>query len=404
MSATAAGCGSSVGMNFGKEYYKMIVNAGYRGKVGAAAPKFTYTGQYNIRKDGVVELLTSGTIVFLEPKVIDLFMVGGGGAGGLNTSKYQNGYGGGGGAGGYTKTIKRVQVGSSPIQVTIGAGGLPGNSGYNGGATAWGANSVNGGSGNIMSGLGTATGQSGANGGSGGGGGVVSNSDFGTGGSDGNSGESGYPTSTHGGAGQGMSTREFGEAGGKLYAAGGGGGRYLVSNTPVASAGGSGGGGTGAWAGSQTEQYQAAAAGIANTGSGGGGGARRFYEGTGIEIIGSPGSGGSGIVCFREAQELPELAGTWVLNERLYNPETNIKGSFNFTTGPSTGTEYPYEGIEVPASTTGIMAYTRYNTAQNIYNFSNNSWYSRWKTIIIPAGATASDEFRAWLASNATKQ
>ena len=103
-------------------------------------------------------------------------------------------------------------------------------------------------------------------------------------------------------------------------------------------------------------------------------------------------------------QELPELAGTWVLNERLYNPETNIKESFNFTTGPNTGAEYPYQGIEVPASTTETMVYTRYNTAQNIYNFSNNSWYSRWKTIIIPAGATASDKFRAWLASNATKQ
>ena len=81
MSATTAGCGSSVGMNFGKEYYKMIVNAGYRGKVGAAVPKFTYTGQYNVRKDGVVELLTSGTLVFLNPAVIDVFCVGGGGRG-----------------------------------------------------------------------------------------------------------------------------------------------------------------------------------------------------------------------------------------------------------------------------------------------------------------------------------
>ena len=59
----------------------MIVNAGYRGKVGAAMPKFTYTGQYNQRDDGVVELLTSGTITFLNPAVIDIFCVGGGGGG-----------------------------------------------------------------------------------------------------------------------------------------------------------------------------------------------------------------------------------------------------------------------------------------------------------------------------------
>jgi hypothetical protein len=73
----------------------MIVNAGYRGKIGAGVPKFTYTGQYNVRKDGVVELLTSGTIVFLEPKVIDVFCVGGGGHGADPTTITQVGYGGG---------------------------------------------------------------------------------------------------------------------------------------------------------------------------------------------------------------------------------------------------------------------------------------------------------------------
>ena len=55
---------------------------------GGAAIKFTYTGEYNVRDDGVVELLTSGTIVFLEPKVIDLFMVGGGGKGGSPVGSY----------------------------------------------------------------------------------------------------------------------------------------------------------------------------------------------------------------------------------------------------------------------------------------------------------------------------
>lgn len=376
----------------------MIVNAGYRGKVGAGAPKFTYTGQYNIRKDGVVELLTSGTIVFLEPKVIDVFMVGGGGRGGFFKSGTgaQTGFGGGGG--GYTATLRKVNVTGS-YEVTIGAGGIAGQTNGGGGASTFGGLiTANGGYGHqsYSSDLDMIRG---ANGGSGGGGGVSSNSDYGAGGSNGNDGEQGYfPQTIIGGKGQGTTTREFGEANGKLYAGGGGGGRYISAQSPVVSAGGSGGGGTGGWCG--TANTQAAAAGVANTGGGGGGGA--IGPDTSVTVPGA--SGGSGIVCFRDAAPLPELAGTWVLNERLYNPETDIMGSFNFTTGPTTGTEYPYEGIRVPASTTENMVYTRYNSAQNIYNFSNNSWYSRWKTIIIPAGATASDEFRAWLASNATKQ
>ena len=43
--------------------------------------KFTYTGGYGVRKDGVVELHSSGTLVFLNPAVIDIFCVGGGGGG-----------------------------------------------------------------------------------------------------------------------------------------------------------------------------------------------------------------------------------------------------------------------------------------------------------------------------------
>lgn len=357
--------------------------------------KFTYTGDYVVRKDGVVELLTSGTIVFLEPKAIDVFMVGGGGGGSGSNLEYGQGFGGGGG--GYTRTNKRVAVqANTEYPVTVGSGGTPGATGS---ASGFGAYTVDGGTGGaIISGV--TNRYFGGSGGSGGGGGVSSNSDYGTGGHDGSSGESGYPTTNQSGVGQQFTTREFNENGGKLYAGGGGGGRYMVSQSPVVSMGGNGGGGSGGWSGSRASGLtQAPAAGVANTGGGGGGGA---CASTTVYAKGA--SGGSGIVCFRNAQELPVLAGTWVLNERLYNPETNIKESFNFTTGPNTGTEYPYEGIEVPASTTGTMAYTRYNTAQNIYNFSNNSWYSRWKTIIIPAGATASDEFRAWLASNATKQ
>lgn len=282
----------------------MIVNAGYRGKVGAAVPKFTYTGKYNIRKDGVVELLTSGTIVFLEPKVIDVFMVGGGGKGGrcVMTSSPSYYTANGGGGGGYTRTIKRLAAQGS-YEITIGAGSTTAN--VDGGSTAWGtAYTVAGGKSSAQMPAAPASAGTGRAGGSGGGGGVISNSDYGTGGSDGNNGEQGYFGPVAGGTGQGYTTREFGEATGKLYAGGGGGGRYMVSQTPIVSMGGAGGGGTGGWAGSASGQLQYPSAGGANTG-GGGGGAAANYKG-GME----GGSGGSGIVCFRDAQELPELAGT----------------------------------------------------------------------------------------------
>lgn len=266
----------------------MIVNAGYRGKVGASAPKFTYTGQYNQRDDGVVELLTSGTIVFLEPKIIDVFMVGGGGGGHINGNFLATGFGGGGG--GYTKTIRRVNVAANTdITVTIGAGGAPNKKG---GTSAFGNNTVNGGlpgNGNSQSAF------NGGAGGSGGGGGVASSSNHGSGGYDGSNGENGYPASNQGGASQGFTTREFGEVTGKLYAGGGGGGRYMTSGAPIVSIGGAGGGGTGAWAGMSNTQK--ATAGVANTGGGGGGGARRNND---VSIGG--GAGGSGIVCFRVAK------------------------------------------------------------------------------------------------------
>lgn len=284
----------------------MIVNAGYRGKVGAAVPKFTYTGNYNQRDDGVVELLTSGTLTFLSPTLIDRFMVGGGGAGGQAETRYQQGCAGGGGGGGYTRTDKKisVQVGLT-IAVTIGAGGTPSynSNEYNGKPTTWGEVTVNGGNGCVrFAGSERNYTQNGAAGGSGGGGCTISNSDFGSGGSDGNNGESGFPTNVTGGAGQGSSTREFGEATAKLYAGGGGGGKHMFSNTPIVSSGGSGGGGTGGWCGSFASQIQAAASGVANTGGGGGGGAGYASATTGEMPVAPAGYGGSGIVCFRAAK------------------------------------------------------------------------------------------------------
>ena len=284
----------------------MIANThyGYVGK-GGGVPKFTYTGNYNVRDDGVVELLTSGTLVFLNPAVIDRFMVGGGSSGVCPGNGAANNHGLGGGAGGYTRTDKKVEVAANQaIQVTIGKGGKSAlaSVGYcaavAGGATSWDNVSVNGGSG--VNGNTIKVFMPGCNGGSGGGGGVDSNSDYGSGGYDGNNGEQGYISSSYnpaGGTGQGNSTREFGESTGKLYAGGGGGGRWMAASTPVVSMGGTGGGGTGGWA-YATSNKQSAAAGVANTGGGGGGGVDSSNNA--YKIIGA--SGGSGIVCFRAAK------------------------------------------------------------------------------------------------------
>lgn len=262
---------------------------------GGAAVKFTYTGEYNVRDDGVVELLTSGTLVFLNPAVIDVFMVGGGGGGASPRAGISTAGGFGGGGGGYTVTERRRSVSGSYL-VTIGDGGSAMN---DGGATSFGTElSAPGGKSHQIS---ESHNQrlAGSNGGSGGGGGVTSNSDYGTGGSDGSDGErgTGSMAGVPGGTGQGTTTREFGESSGKLYAGGGGGGRYESAASPVISMGGSGGGGSGAWYGVTNGVSQAATAGGANTGGGGGGGAQNADS---FSRIGA--SGGSGIVCFRAAK------------------------------------------------------------------------------------------------------
>ena len=78
-----------------------IVNTHYGFCAKGGALNFTYTGNYNVRDDGVVELLTSGTIAFLNPAVIDIFCVGGGAGGGGGVLSGVNSAGGGGGGGYY---------------------------------------------------------------------------------------------------------------------------------------------------------------------------------------------------------------------------------------------------------------------------------------------------------------
>lgn len=359
--------------------------------------KFTYTGDYVVRDDGVVELHSSGTLVFIDPAVIDVFMVGGGGCGGAceatSGSSYYSANGGGGG--GYTRTVKRVACQGS-YQITIGDGSTAPN--VDGGSSGWGTDlTVPGGkSARKTNAAPTSSASPGWAGGSGGGGGVISNSDYGTGGSDGSDGEKGfYGTSVGGGAGQGFTTREFGEATGKLYSGGGGGGRAMMSTTPIVSAGGSGGGGAGGfrW---DTNVTQVAGAGGANTGGGGGGAVGSYWFGM------QGGSGGSGIVCFRKAQELPELAGTWVLNERLYASESHVQAiQMNYTCVTNAGTTTDCTAIN---DTGNYVFFQKGGSEITRYNFNTNTWTNGAPTITIINPGTASDEFRAWLASNATKQ
>ena len=240
-------------------------------------PEFTYTGEFEIVNDAdepitastdnwKIRFLTSGTLVITKLKSaensIDVFCVGGGGGG----SSRSGNDGGAGGGGGYTATQNDVEmvVGQS-YEIVIGQGGSSNADGT--ATTAFGFTAKGGKKG------------SGKTGGAGG-----------SGGSNGSDGSSGRQTNGGpGGAGQGKTTREFGEDSGALYAGGGGGGGGSGnSGYGVHASGGPGGGGDGGGTGYNAKN------GHANTGGGGGGG------GYGSSTIGS---GGSGIVVIRNTRE-----------------------------------------------------------------------------------------------------
>ena len=248
-------------------------------------PEFTYTGDYEIVSDDdqpittsqdnwKIRFLTSGTLTFTNlngaENGIDVFLVGGGGGGSRAA-----------GGGGYTKTLKAVKVTvGTAYAIEVGAGGIAGvnnsKAGSSGGTSnAFGA-SANGGEAKTNG----ATSFVGANGGSGGGAGS-SNGSGGRGGSDGSDGFHRNGTNQDSGKGQGTTTREFGESGGKLYAGGGGG----VGTTTPANGGAGGGGAGGSTRGGATS-------GETNTGGGGGGAANRK----------AGGAGGSGIAIIRNTR------------------------------------------------------------------------------------------------------
>lgn len=234
---------------------------------------FSYSGTYSFLDDGDgncrIRFLTSGIFTPTKTFTFDLFLVGGGAGGGAA------GTGGrGGGGGGRTLTQSSIELqANTAYTITVGAGGA---SNSNGGTTSAFGYSISGGN---------TPGNSCVGGSGGSGGGAGARDDYEqngkAGGSNGSNGVS--ASNDAGGAGQGTTTREFGEATGDQYSGGGGGGAYY-KNGRTGGAGGAGGGGNGG--NSSQNGYNA----TANTGGGGGGSG---------SSTGSGGLGGSGIAVLR---------------------------------------------------------------------------------------------------------
>lgn len=237
---------------------------------------YTYSGDNEKIDDGNgnwrIKFKSSGTLKFTNlgkwDGKLDVFLVGGGCAGGSGYWDAGNGYGKAG-SGGYTTTQKSIYAtANTAYSIAIGAGGqsafAPGGNTSAFGVAAGGGTKLSGGSG----------------------GGAYGNREVNNGGSNGGNGDPqdaaniGIDHWGSPGKGQGTTTREFGESTGTLYAGGGGAG----GNGSRQAVGGAGGGGNGAWNGNQPTS------GAANTGGGGGG---MYY---GLTIVGK---GGSGIVVIR---------------------------------------------------------------------------------------------------------
>ena len=269
-------------------------------------PEFTYTGDYEIVQDDdtpiadfaswkgnwKIRFLTSGDFKITKMHgfsgEIDVFLVGGGGSGSCGAWSGSGYDGRGGGGGGYTTTANAVSVPPAPTtyQIVVGAGGTgatvntpSGNAG--GESNAFDVTAAGGAGGGHYAG--------GAGGSGGGAGAYERGKAAGAGGSDGSNGGSSHQS--NGSAGQGTTTREFGESNGRLYAGGGGGGHEVGT---IAGAGGKGGGGAGGG------PKDPGSAGTANTGGGSGGTA--YYNTSGAHSQ----PGGSGIVIIRNAREVAQ--------------------------------------------------------------------------------------------------
>jgi hypothetical protein len=265
------------------------------GTTPAIAPKAS--GGNIIDFDGtywIHTFLSSGTFTPQTGLTCDYLVIAGGGGAGRGTA-------GGGGAGGYQAGSSFAVASTTPIAVTVGAGGAaqttadtPGNAGSNSvfssvtangggrGGSYLGATGGNGGSGggagndDVNNNIQGGTGSQGFNGG-----GSVSNSYYAGGGGGGSSAAGGSPTSSASAGGAGGAGTASSISGTSVTRAGGGGGSTVFGS--AGGAGGSGGGGAGG------KNPASGTAATINTGSGGGAG----------HGAGGGGAGGSGIVIIR---------------------------------------------------------------------------------------------------------
>nr|DAH69775.1 MAG TPA: hypothetical protein [Caudoviricetes sp.] len=159
-----------------------------------------------------MRFLSSGNLKFLSNRLVDGFLVGGGGRGQASYSGTNNRYEARAGGGGYTTTVKSVVlVAETVYPIVVGAGATSATA-QAGTSSAFGASAAGGFSGGS---------DHYGKGGSGGAGHLTSGSsgsmqEF-AGGVDGANGGG----ATYNGVGQGTTTRAFGEADGDLYASGG---------------------------------------------------------------------------------------------------------------------------------------------------------------------------------------
>lgn len=260
-------------------------------------PDFTYTGDFEIINDAgdpittsqdnwQIRLLTSGTLTFKDlngaADGIDIFLVGGGGGGSAvgsnpsNTSSLSISPGSAGGGSGYTKTYSGISVASNTAySAAIGTGGAVHADGGQTSITIGAATySADGGKCSTYNAHGGAGGSGGGAGGHGGASGSEGGAPGGVDGGNGTNGQYQNVTLASGGAGQGTTTRAFGEADGVLYATGGGAGGNYHKSAGTSYPQGAGGGNN------------------PNTGDGGKGGG---YKASG----GAATAGGSGVIIIR---------------------------------------------------------------------------------------------------------
>lgn len=103
------------------------------------------------------------------------------------------------------------------------------------------------------------------------------------------------------------------------------------------------------------------------------------------------------------------------MNNRIYQPDTDIKELVNFTMPGYTVASYNVKGVVVPGApvTSGAMfgIWKSTETTEQyiaVYDFYTNKWENTKDrapaVLTFPNGATASRDFVTWLAANATKQ